>query len=92
MRSQLALWPMKADLSQLRQAALDILLQIAAQRILAHPCQASNLSMWEALAFQPEDLHLLPRPGMGMMIPLIMQHLLLVFGEFKLKYRSGPEG
>jgi hypothetical protein len=83
---------MKADLAQLRQAALDIRLPIAAQRVLAHPGQASHFPMGEALAFQPENLPLLPHTGRGMMVPLIMQHLLLVFGELKLKHRSGPEG
>jgi hypothetical protein len=33
----------------------------------------------------------LPHPGMGMMIPLILQHLLLVFGELKLAHRSDPK-
>jgi hypothetical protein len=34
----------------------------------------------------------LPHPGMGMMIPLIMQHLLLVDGELKLEHHSDPKG
>jgi hypothetical protein len=46
--------------------------------------------MRQALAFQPEDLRLLPYTGMGMRIPLLMQPLLLVVGELKLEHRSDP--
>lgn len=57
-RGQVALGPVPAEASEPREASLEVVVEVALDGAAGHAGRGGDLVMLEAVALQPEDLHL----------------------------------
>jgi hypothetical protein len=59
------------EAAQAFQAARQVLVEVALHRAARHVGRRGDLLVGEALALEPQDLHLLLDPGVGMIIAIV---------------------
>src|SRR5512135_3119725 len=70
-----------AAASQVGQASLQVLVEVALHGASGDIRVGGNPVMAQAMALEPEDLHLALDPGVGVMVPVVGQSLAVVGGE-----------
>lgn len=91
MRDQLALRLTKTQFLQPGDAALNILLQVAAKSLSAHACQPRDLLMRKTLAFQPKRFHLASHVWMRMVKALACQNSRLRWRKCQFQHGRTPK-
>jgi len=76
-----ALGLMPAAAAQPRQAALDVLVEVALDRAPGDVSVGGDVIVVQPMALQPEHLHLAQDAGVGVMRPVVGQGPSIVWGE-----------
>ena len=75
-----------------RDAALLKLREVTHHGSATNPCETGDLFLGQALASQPDHLHLLLDARMGMMIAFVSQRGEVFFREVKTSHDCRPQG
>jgi hypothetical protein len=87
---QLALGPVEVGPPQGLEPAGQVLVEVALDGAAAEAGQASDLSVGQAAALEPEDLHFLLDTGVGVMEPLAAQGGYIRVSEHELPHGRPP--
>jgi hypothetical protein len=89
---QLTLGPVEVDPPQGREAAVEVLVEVALHGAAAEAGQAGDLGVGEPAALEPQDFHLLLHPGVGVVEPLAPEGGDVRIGEHELPHGRPPSG